>query len=621
MAFTRVPNELIKNINPSQINSAGATNGQVLTYNSSAGTWVPTNPFVGSTLPAGSAGQVLTYNGTAWVSAPVLPTATNGQILSYNGSTNAWAAVSPTFIPRPATASKGEVLGYDGSSWVGTTVSAGSRLPTGLAGQILMYDGTSWIAANNLDAVPIGSINYFAAQTPPTGYLECNGAVVSQSTYAELFQAIGTRYNTGGEGTGNFRLPDLRGEFVRGWDNGRGIDAGRTLGSKQEDEFKSHSHTLDKVLSWPRGDRTAITEQNQSGGPEDYNGYTANTGSAGGTETRPRNVALMPCIKALRTTTATTNTFNFIEKPSGATHGQVLTYNGNTASWFAGAATGGSSLPVGQAGQVLVHNGITWAAADSNSTYTIIGNARAGIFADAVCFVATSPGSGLWKVPTGVTSIRVTCVGAGSNWIYYDNYPGGGGAWCTVTLLVTPGAVLPYSVGAFPGGATRFNYTTGTAPAANSNGIYAGGASTLTGGTAAWNGVSFAGGGYVNDQTYGITGGGYGGAGGEAAGGVGGGGGGGFGGGGWGRAATGNGGGGGGLFSGQGSIADSSYYVSYGGGEGHGGSSGNTLSYTSGAGGGRVPLSYKASILISGRTFGQGSTSADGAGGLIVIEW
>ena len=56
----------------------------------------------------------------------------------------------------------------------------------------------------------------------PTGYLECNGANISRSTFAALFAVIGTRYGTG-DGATTFGLPDLRGEFIRGWDNNRNV--------------------------------------------------------------------------------------------------------------------------------------------------------------------------------------------------------------------------------------------------------------------------------------------------------------------------------------------------------------------------------------------------------------
>ena len=81
---------------------------------------------------------------------------------------------------------------------------------------------------------PAGSIIMFSASTPPSGYLECDGAAVSRTTYADLFAVIGEDFGNG-DGSTTFNLPDLRGEFVRGWDNGAGVDSGRALGTNQAD--------------------------------------------------------------------------------------------------------------------------------------------------------------------------------------------------------------------------------------------------------------------------------------------------------------------------------------------------------------------------------------------------
>lgn len=77
-----------------------------------------------------------------------------------------------------------------------------------------------------------GLIMMWPKNTAPSGYLECAGQAISRTTYADLFDELGTSYGVG-DGTTTFNLPDLRGEFVRGWDHGRGVDAGRTIGSNQ----------------------------------------------------------------------------------------------------------------------------------------------------------------------------------------------------------------------------------------------------------------------------------------------------------------------------------------------------------------------------------------------------
>lgn len=89
---------------------------------------------------------------------------------------------------------------------------------------------------------PASLVAHFARSTAPAGWLKANGAAVSRVAYAELFAAIGTTYGVG-DGFTTFNLPDLRGEFVRGWDDGRGVDGGRALGSSQSGSIQSHAHS------------------------------------------------------------------------------------------------------------------------------------------------------------------------------------------------------------------------------------------------------------------------------------------------------------------------------------------------------------------------------------------
>ena len=139
---------------------------------------------------------------------------------------------------------------------------------------------------------PTGSIIMYGAATPPTGWLECDGSAISRTKYSNLFGIIGTTFGEG-DGSTTFNLPDLRGEFVRGWDHGRGADVGRELGTAQGDEFRTHSHRVEigyyerswgRPLSGYRAVDRSVDEQ-----------YP--TTPVGGPETRPRNVALMYIIK------------------------------------------------------------------------------------------------------------------------------------------------------------------------------------------------------------------------------------------------------------------------------------------------------------------------------------
>lgn len=80
--------------------------------------------------------------------------------------------------------------------------------------------------------------------SPAPGWLKATGAVLLRAAYPKLFAVIGTTYNTGGELSTQFRLPDWRGVFPRCLDDGRGIDSGRTLSNAvQASQNLSHAHT------------------------------------------------------------------------------------------------------------------------------------------------------------------------------------------------------------------------------------------------------------------------------------------------------------------------------------------------------------------------------------------
>ena len=90
----------------------------------------------------------------------------------------------------------------------------------------------SFLGGNSTLVLP-GTTVLWCAPVVPDGYLELAGQAISRTTYSALFTLFGTTYGAG-DGSTTFNLPDLRGEFVRGWDHGRGIDTGRTLGSFQK---------------------------------------------------------------------------------------------------------------------------------------------------------------------------------------------------------------------------------------------------------------------------------------------------------------------------------------------------------------------------------------------------
>ena len=119
----------------------------------------------------------------------------------------------------------------------------------GNANDVLQSDGSGNLSFTALpQAVPTGSVHIMATTTAPSGYLKCNGAAVSRTTYADLFAIIGTTHGAG-DGSTTFNVPDLRGEFVRGWDDSRGVDSGRSFGSSQGDNNKQHNHSASATSS------------------------------------------------------------------------------------------------------------------------------------------------------------------------------------------------------------------------------------------------------------------------------------------------------------------------------------------------------------------------------------
>lgn len=145
-------------------------------------------------------------------------------------------------------------------------------------------------------AAPPGAILFFPFHPAPAGWLKCNGRAVSRTIYADLFAAIGTSFGNG-DGSTTFNLPDFRGEFLRGWDDGRGVDSGRALGSAQGDLIRTHTHSgVLREADTPRR-VTSNRAQGSNGGDATGSNLDNQTDSEGGSETRPRNIALLVAIK------------------------------------------------------------------------------------------------------------------------------------------------------------------------------------------------------------------------------------------------------------------------------------------------------------------------------------
>lgn len=217
---------------------------------------------------------------------------------------------------------------------IANSVTTAKMAREGTAGHVLTSNGAgsdpSYQAISASGGMPSGAIIAVAMNTAPTGYLKCNGATVSRATYAALFSAIGTTFGNG-DGSTTFGLPDLRGEWIRGWADDRAVDTSRAFGSTQAEMIGPHSHTasttgtfsgttssngahthsiplatsaafgaIDVVLpDSSNGSNNVVTASDGAHTHTVSGSISASTtvNNNSGTENRVRNVALLYCIK------------------------------------------------------------------------------------------------------------------------------------------------------------------------------------------------------------------------------------------------------------------------------------------------------------------------------------
>lgn len=108
-----------------------------------------------------------------------------------------------------------------------------------------------------IPSLPVGTMMPYGGTSAPTGFMLCDGSAISRATYSDLYTAIGDAFGEG-DGSTTFNLPDMRGRFVRGVDNGQGVDpdaatrtamatggnTGDNVGSVQPDAMQGHWHRL-----------------------------------------------------------------------------------------------------------------------------------------------------------------------------------------------------------------------------------------------------------------------------------------------------------------------------------------------------------------------------------------
>ncbi|KER02472.1 MULTISPECIES: phage tail protein [Photorhabdus] len=203
-----------------------------------------------------SAGDVGAFNGFIFVNS--IPT--RSYVGAWGGSGNG---------------SSGWVKGLN----IGTAGSDVGQLYIDPDGNLYAYflNNHDFTRGGAVNTHPVGSPIPWPLPNAPTGYFTCNGQSFNKSIYPQLAVA----YPSG-------KLPDLRGEFIRGWDDGRGVDSGRGILSWQADEFKSHSHSY-QTINEPGTGRA-------SGAGAGF--QTFETNKTGGNETRPRNIAFNYIVRA-----------------------------------------------------------------------------------------------------------------------------------------------------------------------------------------------------------------------------------------------------------------------------------------------------------------------------------
>jgi hypothetical protein len=219
-------------------------------------------------------------------------------------------------------------VGADSDTW-GTEINVGAlaKIKVDLdalateanASETELTSTTARAAAIETNYVHTGDIKFGLYSSAPAGWVKMNGGTIGNAssgatranadtsalfavlwalnaTDSPILTSAGAGSTRGASAAADYAankrltVPDFRGEFMRGLDDSRGVDAARRLGSAQADELKAHTHTLPVYTNTGTG--TGIEDGDTTGALQ-----TVSSGSTGGTETRPRNVAALAVIK------------------------------------------------------------------------------------------------------------------------------------------------------------------------------------------------------------------------------------------------------------------------------------------------------------------------------------
>jgi len=364
------------------------------------------------------------------------------------------------------TPGQNQVLLGDGSKYNLTTIRAGTGVnfdQTNPGVLTINSSGGSGSGTNvTLADLPPGTIQWFAMPAAPTGWLECDGRLLSKVTgsglYAALWTAIGYVYNQQADGTAdNFRIPDLRGQFVRGWDHGAGVDPGRMFGNVQTDDFKSHAHNFNEFIqnSFDSTGGAGIVGIDSGGGT--LSGpRSGGVLAIGGTETRPKNVAMLACIKYTSGAAAT------------------LVSNVNVTSGFAALTFSGGPVTTSGIIQLNTNGGSNTTFLRGDGTWASV---PAPVIPAQFSYIKAFTTNTSWVVPAGVTTIRALVIGggggAGFTGCCYNgpSMPGGWAGYAEGVYTVTPGQSLAITIGSAGASPAGGNGVAGTPSSLAGTGI------------------------------------------------------------------------------------------------------------------------------------------------------
>lgn len=266
-------------------------------------------------------------------------------------------------------------------------------------------------------ALPVGSMVGFPVDKLPPGFLEIDGSVKSAATYPDLATFLGGAFNKGDEGAGNFRMPESRAELLRGWDHGRGVDAGRAIGSYQLDAIQN---IVGNIAADPSGayqflgegnisatGAFGVTYRSASGISDAVAGqmgasinFDASRTVRTSTETRGRNLAVMWCIKAWN---APINQGNIdvaaLEAEVERMRSLVIT---NTHKRLLVSATGTSGVVALKAEKLIIGSGV--AAKSVTQADLSVNMAAAGLGGLDTGVVAASSCYGFWVATNGANT-------------------------------------------------------------------------------------------------------------------------------------------------------------------------------------------------------------------------